>query len=593
MTEPMGLRMTSEDFGALARCRPAASALAVLRRGQISRRLLLLKGLADSARRAVPGLGAESAIAGWGLCVQAYAANPQAFEEVLLHPHAGVWLGRSLRALHGTGTDKDLAVDLTRLGTFGHAAALRAGLRPRLTLPAHDGLLWLPTLGGVRLPEGTGTVRLDGWILQLPDQETDLRENERDDGHRGGAARRFTPCRLTVPSAAPVPRLSVVVEDIDPYRDVHGFPVQDRQTPAQLAAWHTVLEQAWRLLDDLMPERAADCAVLWSALVPLQPGPRGRGRSSSTREAYGAVAAAPERDPVRLAETVLHETNHIALAALTDLVDLTDPHDRTLLRVGWRPDPRPLGAAFTGTHAHLGLLEFWSRVYHALDGAPARAAEARLHRYGRQVAAALRVLRRNEAALTSWGTYFLERMTDEAELHGFRVRRPRVIHPSVGSGIERSTPVRVIQGEGENIPPSGTAEARPPPPWSTGSAASSGSAVAQRADGAVNHGEEGAWAERVARRCACSETSNAAYCAQKPFVFISPIFEYQAVLVWLKSGRVAARSWPLSGAARGCPRHGAVPSNWSHLEPLLSESRPHRRRGVGRVVLSRPLPGGR
>ena len=190
----------------------------------------------------------------------------------------------------------------------------------------------------------------------------DLRESERDHGRRAGAARRFTSCRLVVPSAAPAPRLSVVVEDIDPYRDVHGFPVQPRQTSAQLAAWHTVLEQAWRLLNDLMPERAADCAALWSALVPLQPGPRGRGRSSSTREAYGAVAAAPEWDPVLLAETLLHETNHIALAALTDLVDLTDPDDRTRHRVGWRPDPRPLDAVFTGTHAHMGVLEFWFRA---------------------------------------------------------------------------------------------------------------------------------------------------------------------------------------------------------------------------------------
>ncbi|MGY5008251.1 aKG-HExxH-type peptide beta-hydroxylase [Streptomyces sp. 900105755] len=463
MTEPMALRITAEDFGALARCRPVPSALAVLHRAQTSRRLFLLTGLADSARRLVPDVWARSAAAGWELCRQAYEANPRAFEEVLRHPHAGVWLGRCLRAVHGTGADEDLAVDLARLGAFGHAAALRGGLRPRLVLPVPDGLLWLPTLGAVRLPEGAGTARLDGWTLELPEEEVNLRGNEPDHGRRGGAARRFPPHRLVIPSAAPAPRLSVVVEDVDPYRDVHGFPVQPRQTPAQLAAWRTALAPAWRLLNDLMPERAADCATLWSALVPLQPGPLGRGRSSSTREAYGAVAVAPERDPVRLAETVLHETSHIALAALTDLVDLTDPQDRTRHRVGWRPDPRPLAAALTGTHAHLGLLEFWSRVYHESDGVPARAAEARLRRYGRQVVMALRVLRRNGAALTPWGSYFVDCMTDEAELHGFRVRRPGVIHPSVGSGVGRPQSVRVAREEVEDIPPSGASEVRPPP----------------------------------------------------------------------------------------------------------------------------------
>ncbi|MGK3936935.1 HEXXH motif domain-containing protein [Streptomyces caeruleatus] len=572
MTEPMALRMTAEDLGALARCRPAAPALAVLRKGQISHRLLLLKGLADAARRTVPGLWAQGASVGWDLCVQVYAANPRALEQVVLHPHAGVWLRRCLRALHGTGPDQDLAVDLVRLGTFGHAAALRGGLRPRLALPAHDGLLWLPTLGGIRFPEGVGTVRLDGWTAVLPDAEVDLRGY----GQRGARARRLPPHRLAVTSAAALPRLSVVVEDADPYRDVHGFPVQPRQTAAQRAAWHTVLEQAWRLLTDLMPERAADSAALWSSLVPLRPGPSGRGRSSSTREAYGAVAVAPGQDPVRLAETVLHETSHIALAALTDLVDLTDPDDSTHHSVGWRPDLRPLSAVLTGAHAHLGLLDYWARVYHTLDGAPARAAEARLHECGRQVGAALRVLRRNRAGLTTWGAYFVECMTHEAQSHGFQVKsskpsqalRPsHAIHPSEGSGVRRShAPVRVVPKEAEDIPPSGAAQVRPPPPRSTNSASNSGSAVVKSGSGTVGQGEEGAWAGRAVRRWAYGET---AYCAQNPFVHI-PVFEYQADLVWL-----------------------AVPSNWSHREPLLSESRAHRRRGVGRVVLSRPLPGRR
>jgi HEXXH motif-containing protein len=569
VTEPMALRMTADDFAALARCRPGAPALAVLRKGQTSQRLLLLKGLADSARGAVPHLWGEGASLGWDLCVQAYAANPRAFETVLLHPHAGVWLRRCLRALHGTCADDDLAVDLARLGTFGYAAALRAGIRPRLDLPARDRLLWLPTLGGVRLPEGVSTVRLDGWSLELPDRDVNLRGSERENGHRYGPARRFAPHRLVVPSRASRHRLSLVVEDTDPYRNVHGFPVQPRQTSVQLAAWHAVLEQAWSLLNDLMPGRTADCAALWSALVPLQPGPRGRGRSSSTREAYGAVAVAPEQDPVRLAETALHETSHIALAALTDLVDLTDPHDRTHHKVGWRPDPRPLNAVLTGAHAHLGLLDFWSRVYHTLDGEPARAAEARLDRYGRQVVAALRVLRRNKTALTSWGTYFVECMTDEAELFGFRVGGPRAIHPSVGSDTGRSTPVRVVRVETEGAPPSGAARGRPPPPRSTSSAANGGPAVAAHGDGTVDRVEEGAWAERSVRRWACDGMSNAAYCAQKPFTFLSPLFEYQADLTWLMSGQ----------------------SNWSHREPLLPESRAHRRRGVGRVVLPRPLPG--
>ncbi|MFC8434690.1 aKG-HExxH-type peptide beta-hydroxylase [Streptomyces sp. NPDC057253] len=470
MTEPAALRLTAGDLAALARSRPAAPALAVLRRGQVSRRLLLLKGLADTARRTVPELWARDASAGWDLCVQAYAADPRAFEEVLLHPHAGVWLRRCLRALHGTGPTADLALDLARLGTFGHAAALRAGLRPRLSLPAHDGLLWLPTLGVVRLSGGANTVRLDGWTVtwadrslrtdrtlslqSLPDNRMLSLQQDPDDN------------ATATPFA---PHLSVVLEDADPYRDVYGFPVQSRQSPARQAAWQSAVARAWALLSELTPERAADCAFLWSALVPLRPGPRGRGRSSSTREAYGALAAAPERDPLLLAETVLHETSHLALGSLTDLVDLADPYDRTRHRVGWRPDPRPLGGVLTGTHAHIGLLAYWSRAAHTLHGAPARVAEQRLRRCGTQAAEALRVLWRNRAALTAWGACFVEHMTEEAEAYGFRVDR-RPVHPSGQAGVRGVTPFRVVRMEAEDTPPSGAARVRPPPPRSTRSA---------------------------------------------------------------------------------------------------------------------------
>jgi HEXXH motif-containing protein len=476
VTEPVALRLTAGDLAALARSRPAAPALAVLRRGQVSRRLLLLKGLADAARRTVPEVWARDASAGWDLCVQAYAADPRAFEEVLMHPHAGVWLRRCLRALHGTGPTADLALDLARLTTFGHAAALRAGLRPHLSLPVRDGLLWLPTLGVVRLSGGANTVRLDGWTVEWPDGTVSLRDGrgtnapDRTAGLRENTqANPFAPRHLEVGPPAPAPRLSVVLEDADPYRDVYGFPVQSRQSPARVAAWRSAVERAWGLLGELTPERAADCAFLWSALVPLRPAPRGRGRSSSTREAYGALAAAPERDPLLLAETVLHETSHLALGSLTDLVDLTDPYDQTRHRVGWRPDPRPLGGVLTGTHAHIGLLDFWSRAAHTLQGAPARVAEQRLRLCGTQAAEALRVLWRNRAALTAWGVCFVEHMTEEAEAYGFRVDR-RPVHPSGQAGVRGVPPFRVVRMEAEDAPPSGAARVRPPPPTPTRSA---------------------------------------------------------------------------------------------------------------------------
>jgi HEXXH motif-containing protein len=412
--------MTAEDFASLAACRPSPGALTVLRDGQVSRRLLTLKSVADAARVAVPEFWAAHGAAAWELCVLARRADVRAFEDVLLHPHAGVWLGRCLRALDGPRPAAAASVDLARTGGLAAAAALRAGLRPELVLPAPGSLVWLPTLGDVRLSGGAEEARLRGAVLEWGERSSVV-VGERVEAAAQDTAR-GAPRRLTVPSRAGAPALSVVLEDGDLYRDTHGHPVLPRQTAGQLHVWQTSVAEAWDVVTRLVPERAAACAALWSALVPLRPPRTGQGVSSSAREAYGAIAASFTPDPVRLAETVVHESAHIAFGALADLADLADPDDRTLQKVGWRDDARPLGSVLTGTHAHLALLEFWRRRRRELTGGQARVASARLHHYGRQVADALRVLQ-DHPALTPLGARFVELMADEAERCGFPVRR--------------------------------------------------------------------------------------------------------------------------------------------------------------------------
>lgn len=502
MSDPRALRMAAEDFAALAGCRPTASALTVLRDGQVSRRLLMLKSVADVARRELPGLWRESGAAeGWELCTRARAADVAAFEGFLLHPHLGVWLARCLRALAGAGPATGLAVDLARFGSFGAAAALRTGLRPRLTLRAPDGLLWLPTFGTVRVPRGTRTVPLDGRHVELPGHTLTL--DAPQDEWSATAGPLLAPRRVDVAARGTEPPLSVVLEDSDVYRDAHGHPVQGRQTPRQLAFWRASLGESWQLLTDTVPERAAACAALWSAVVPLRPGHDRHGRSSSAREAYGAVAAAPERDPARLAETVVHETAHIAFAALADLVDLVAPHDRSRHRVGWRPDLRPLGAVLTGTYAHLAVLEFWWRRAEGLRGAAAREAGARLHRHGVRVAGALATLE-GRPALTPLGARFVEHMSDEAARCGFPVNGFPVVHPGggpLGDSLVRASPA-------EPPVPEKRRGAAPPTPAETGRHG----AVGTDEKASAKEMRRGAWAEPTAGWCRESATDTP-YCA--------------------------------------------------------------------------------
>lgn len=228
------LRMTAADFAAVAGCRPTSQALTVLREGQISRRLLMLKSVADMARRTVPGLWSRSGAAdGWELCGRARGADAQAFEWVVLAPHVGVWLGRCLRALTRSDPASRLSVDLSRLGSFAAAAALRAGLHPDITLSTPDGLLWLPTLGVAELPEGTQRVRLDGPYLRLAGRTVGLRE---DQGRRLATEgpRWLSPHRVTVHPDGRGPVLSVAIDDVDPYRlPPMVIPCRSGRTPSK------------------------------------------------------------------------------------------------------------------------------------------------------------------------------------------------------------------------------------------------------------------------------------------------------------------------------------------------------------------------
>lgn len=420
MTAPATLRMTAEDFTSLAVCHPSPAALRVLRDGQVSRRLLTLMNVADTARSGRPEFWDSWGAAAWELCLRAREADVRAFEDVLLHPYVGVWLGRCLRDLNDPRPAVRAGAECARLVGLAAAAALRAGLRPHLALLAPGALVWLPTLGVVRLPEGAEEARLRGDVVDLDGWSLALEERDEPAVH---GTTRCAPRRMTARPSGDGPPLSVVLEDTDPYRNAHGHPVLPRQTAGELRAWQASVASAWEVVTRLVPERAAACAALWTALVPLRPPWTGQGVSSSAREAYGAIAASFTPDPVRLAETVVHETAHIAFGALADLADLADPEDRTLHRVGWREDARPVGSVLTGTHAHLALLEFWRRRHGELSGERARVARARLHHYGRQVADALWILHAHPA-LTPMGARFVAGMTDEAARCGFPVRPP-------------------------------------------------------------------------------------------------------------------------------------------------------------------------
>ncbi|MEU7132357.1 HEXXH motif-containing putative peptide modification protein [Streptomyces sp. NPDC046261] len=393
----------------LARTRSASGDLGLLLDGAHSRRLVLLKSLLTRLERrpgAVPGPVLERFEAHWRLLERAEARYPRAVRDTLGYPSVGTWLTRTL-----TAPDGDVLADcLEHFGSVAAAAALRAGDRFTLELPAPGGRLALPGTG--LLEAGAPTVRLTchGRTAHLT-----------PGGRRGGPVLLRLPGRTAGTGAgwrglARLPGSGAFLDDLDPYR----APAEGVGSAALLAAgpdrtagepWVRRWRAALALLRAVDRARAAEVTALLRCVVPLaRPASHGRGGpkvSATFRAAPGAVFATLPDSAADLAEVLVHETQHSKLSVLHDLLPLHEAGPREVYRVAWRADPRPFAGVLQGTYAHLALADFWTRaaLRHPLAPGAPRGAHARRDSYLRQVAEALPILLES-AELTEAGRQF-------------------------------------------------------------------------------------------------------------------------------------------------------------------------------------------
>ncbi|HEX5199253.1 MAG TPA: FxsB family cyclophane-forming radical SAM/SPASM peptide maturase [Actinoplanes sp.] len=196
------------------------------------------------------------------------------------------------------------------------------------------------------------------------------------------------------------------LDDTDPFRDVYGFPVAGALSDEEAAAWAAVLDDAWQVVATDAPEHLQALRTGVKAITPLQPAPDGTQRSATSRDAFGALGIAYTPDPHELAVLLVHEFQHTKLGAVLDLIDLVEEGAGERLRVGWRPDPRPVEAALQGTYAHLGIAGIWRR---RSERDPAL--RPRYGMYRDWTAAALDALRGGDW-LTPAGERFVARMAE-------------------------------------------------------------------------------------------------------------------------------------------------------------------------------------
>ncbi|MCX5383740.1 FxsB family cyclophane-forming radical SAM/SPASM peptide maturase [Streptomyces sp. NBC_00083] len=370
---PAELPLPQADFGALAAGYGGADAVTRLAAAQLEINQELLAAVSGCI-----ALSDREATAAWELLTHLDAEAPAELDAVLSHPYTRPW---ALSVLEGR------AAPAGGLAEIAAATVVRAGLDLGVTVPVRDGGLRLPGLGAVRLADGAAEAEVRGgaeeFTVRAGTRRLDIGRHEGLDG----SAPHWQPVRLFEGDG-----WSVAIEDTDPLRDCHSWPVARRIATDEIKLWAEDLTAAWSLIRRELPAYADGVAAGLRLITPLH-APDGSNVSAACKEAWGAIGAARPSSPDQLALLVVHEFQHVKLAAVLDAVDLYDKADRALYYAPWRPDPRPIGGLLQGTYAHIAVTDFWRvRRETAQDLGQRAAAAEQFARWRRQTADAVEEL---------------------------------------------------------------------------------------------------------------------------------------------------------------------------------------------------------
>jgi HEXXH motif-containing protein len=335
MTLPLHHSLTEEQFTALARGGGDTAAVGQLVAGQRSKHLILLASAAELARRG-DRPDDRLGVAGQELLAWAQRQDKAAADEVIGYPSVGAW------ALHTIRGDQAMpGAQPSGLAAVAAAAAIRAGLDAEIEVPVVNGTVLLPSLGAADAVGGTAIVATKAAQVRSGDLCVQIRPE----------APGWQDLRRAVAGA-----LDVLVDDLDPFRmpATDGEPTGRLASP-QLEELRAALRAAWPVLS---PASAAEVATIVRVIVPYR-APESGHVSTSSPQAFGTVAMSRQPDKYTCAETLVHETQHLKLCALLDLVSLTRPDDGQRYYAPWRTDPRPASGLLQGAYAFLGVSGFW------------------------------------------------------------------------------------------------------------------------------------------------------------------------------------------------------------------------------------------
>jgi HEXXH motif-containing protein len=402
-------QLSEEAFTALACGDGDASVVAQLRGAQHSKHLMLVHVVAEAARDAYHASEAVAAFhAGYELLTAVQAADPDGVGWLLSLPHIGAWGHDCLTRLSQT-----LVPDFAYLAGAAATAAVRADVGFDLFLPVRDNRVLFPGLGYFHGIDEDSWVRAtsDGKRLNIGTvAEVSCADIVPNDGSG----------RIAVPHWQGSPLIRTVVkgqawevllETADPYLDRYTLPMAADLTGGDITVWRKHIQCAWRLLVEQHGWAAGPVAEGVSVIVPTISRSDTDLDSATTPAAFGAIATSLPPDPVIMAETLVHEFQHLKLGAVIDLVPLIEPCDERVY-APWRPDPRPASGLLQGIYAHLGVARFWAAQSHVeAEADDAFRAHLMCERWRPTIELSASTLLRT-GCLTSEGSRFVEMLRD-------------------------------------------------------------------------------------------------------------------------------------------------------------------------------------
>jgi HEXXH motif-containing protein len=355
------LSLADRDLAMLLAGDGSSQATRVLRAAQLSRHLVMLRGILDLAHERAPE---DAARAGLQDSYQALSdldgARPGSLHGLIGYPYVGEWAVTCLRRLSHPrdAADVPLGLDLAYLGAIAAAAAIILDVEAEVTVPVRDGLVALPSIGSLAV----GSVARSGLAR--------LRRDNAGNVQLEGSAQMSLILRLAPGDAGWLPlrglrvaergkTMDLLLDDADPYRDCHGAGAAGRLSETEAADLEADVASAWRLLVTRHGEQASAISAGLRVLTPLRERPGGISVSTTSRAAGGAIAVSPIRQPDRLACALLHEFEHSRLNGVQSFVDLVRASRGRRFYSPWRNEPRPAIGLLYGVYAWLAVTRFW------------------------------------------------------------------------------------------------------------------------------------------------------------------------------------------------------------------------------------------